>query len=389
MPKRLVLCCDGTWNTPDEMRGSEPAPTNVTKIALAVAPKDSTGVEQRTFYHQGVGTSPGERISGGAFGFGLSRNVRDTYRFLVQNFEPGDKLYFFGFSRGAFTARSTVGFVRNCGILRREYADRVDEAYALYRSRSSRTHPRSIEAQLFRSSYSHETNIRFIGVWDTVGALGIPLSGLRLINLFNRRWQFHDTELSSTVEAAFQALAIDEKRGPFRPAIWTPPENADGQRLEQMWFAGVHSDIGGGYQDCALADIALLWMVDRVRECDLVFKSDAFAPLSSSGTRNMLNTGTSVRPDPLGRLHESRTAFYRLLRPYIRCIGVADKAHEDVARAAIDRRRQMAYSPPNLIGYLNRAQQPYTCLIEDGVAKKGNTTSDRDRGVSAEESAVV
>lgn len=118
MPKRLVLCCDGTWNTPDEMRGSEPAPTNVTKIALAVAPKDSTGVEQRIFYHQGVGTNPRERISGGAFGFGLSRNVRDTYRFLVQNFEPGDKLYFFGFSRGAFTARSTVGLsgiVEFCG----------------------------------------------------------------------------------------------------------------------------------------------------------------------------------------------------------------------------------------------------------------------------------
>ena len=358
MPKRLILCCDGTWNTPDEMRGSEPAPTNVTKIALAVAPKDSAGLEQRIFYHQGVGTKLGERISGGAFGFGLSRNVRDTYRFLVQNFEPGDKLYFFGFSRGAFTARSTVGFVRNCGILRREHADRVDEAYALYRNRSSRTRPRSIEAQLFRRSYSHETNIRFIGVWDTVGALGIPLSGLRFINLFNRLWQFHDTDLSSTVEAAFQALAIDEKRGPFQPAIWTTPANVDGQRLEQMWFAGVHSDIGGGYQDCALADITLLWMADRACECDLAFKPDSFAPPPSSDTRDLPNTGTYVQPDPLGRLHESRTGFYRLIPPYIRCIGVTNKAHEDVARTAIHRHQQMAYSPPNLMEYLNGVQQP-------------------------------
>ena len=358
MTKSLVLCCDGTWNTPDEMRGGEPSPTNVTKVALAVAPNDSTGLEQRIFYHRGVGTNRGERISGGAFGVGLSRDVRDAYRFLVQSFEPGDKLYFFGFSRGAFTARSTVGFVRNCGILRREHADRVDEAYALYRSRSSRTHPRSIEAQLFRSSYSYETSTRFIGVWDTVGALGIPLSGLRLVNLIDRRWQFHDTDLSSTVEAAFQALAIDEKRGPFRPAIWTQPAHADGQRLEQVWFAGVHSDIGGGYQDCSLADIPLLWMVDRACECGLAFKADAFAPLPSSGFGDLRRTGTNVHPDPLGTLHESRTGFYRLLRPFVRSIGVTDQAHERVAPSAVERHQRMpAYNPPDLIAYLDRVRQ--------------------------------
>src|SRR6266540_1375162 len=214
MSKRLVLCCDGTWNTAEQK-----SPTNVTKLYNALAREDAAGNEQRPFYHVGVGVKPSERIRGGAFGFGLSRNVKDTYRFIVENFEPGDELFFFGFSRGAFTARSTAGFVRNSGILRRENIDRVDQAYALYRSRSA--HPRGEEAQLFRNSYSHETRIRFIGVWDTVGALGIPLSGLRLVNLVNRRWQFHDTELSSTVDAAFQALAIDEQRGPFRPAIWT------------------------------------------------------------------------------------------------------------------------------------------------------------------------
>ena len=120
MSKRLVVCCDGTWNTPDQL-----APTNVTKVALAVAPTDSAGHKQLMFYHEGVGTNRWERIWGGAFGFGLSRNVCDTYRFLVQNFEPGDELFFFGFSRGAFTARSTVGLVQNCGILRREHADRL------------------------------------------------------------------------------------------------------------------------------------------------------------------------------------------------------------------------------------------------------------------------
>ncbi len=192
--------------------------------------------------------------------------------------------------------RSTVGFVRNCGILRREHAGRVDEAYAFYRSRRSRTHPQSIEAQLFRRSYSYETRIRFIGVWDTVGALGIPFSRLRLVNLLNRRWQFHDTDLSTTVDAAFQALAIDEKRGPFRPTIWKQQANADGQRLEQVWFAGVHSDIGGGYPDPALAEIALCWMVDRASACGLVFDTDAFAPLPPGEDDSLRHTGRYVLP---------------------------------------------------------------------------------------------
>jgi uncharacterized protein (DUF2235 family) len=359
MSKRIVVCCDGTWNTPDQLRGGQPVPTNVSKVALAVAPKDPTDREQRMFYHRGVGTNRWEHIRGGGFGFGLSRDVRDTYRFLVQNFEPGDKLFFFGFSRGAFTARSTVGFIRNCGILRREHADRVDEAYALYRSRKSRTHPRSIEAQLFRRSYSYETRIHFIGVWDTVGALGIPLSGLRLINVLNRRWQFHDTDLSAIVDGAFQALAIDEKRGPFQPAIWTPPAaNADHQRLEQVWFAGVHSDVGGGYPDPALAEIALLWMVDRARDCGLVFESDAFTPLPPGGDEALRHTYRYVAPNVLEQLHESRKGFYRLSRPFIRRLGATDEDHEYVASTAVERQQRMqAYASPGLVSYLRGPHQ--------------------------------
>ena len=136
MPKSLILCCDGTWNTPDQK-----CPTNVTKIALALADTGEGGHEQRTFYHRGVGSTPGERLTGGAFGYGLSRDVRDVYQFLVQNYEPGDRLYFFGFSRGAFTARSTAGFVRNCGILRATESQRIDEAYTLYRSRRRKAQP--------------------------------------------------------------------------------------------------------------------------------------------------------------------------------------------------------------------------------------------------------
>src|SRR4051794_29481159 len=360
MSKRLVVCCDGTWNTPDQRSAGKLSSTNVTKVALAVAPEDGRGREQRTFYHRGVGTSRRERIRGGAFGAGLSRDICDTYRFLVRNFEPGDELFFFGFSRGAFTARSTAGFVRNCGILRPSEIDRVDEAYALYRSRRSTTHPRSVESTLFRQSYSHETRIRFIGVWDTVGALGIPFDGVRLVNLLNRRWQFHDASLSAIVDSAFQALAIDEKRGPFRPSLWTQESaSRTGPRVEQVWFPGVHCDVGGGYPDHGVSDIPLLWMVDRAQRCGLAFDPEAFmrqsgADGSSCADDATVRSRTYVDPDPLADIHESRKGFYRLIPSCPRPLGVGTGSRESVASTAVQRYRDsVAYAPPGLLTYLD------------------------------------
>ncbi|MGH3694032.1 MAG: DUF2235 domain-containing protein [Pseudonocardiaceae bacterium] len=321
MSKRLVVCCDGTWNKPDQIKKGLPVPTNVPKLARAVAPSDRQGREQRMFYQPGVGTKRWERFRGGAFGAKLGRNVLDAYRFVVQNYEPGDEIFFFGFSRGAFTARSTAGLIRNSGILRPEHADLTGQAYALYRDRDPhRNHPDSLEAELFRRSYSYpkelaDKPVRFIGVWDTVGTLGIPLSGLRLINWFNRRWQFHDAQLSSEVGAAFQALAIDEKRGPFQPSVWKQSKKAEGQRLEQVWFAGVHKDVGGGYSDSTLAEIALLWMVDRAKKFGLAFEPDAFAGLPSGCECAVLQryTGAYVAPGPFVDLHNSSTGIYPLL----------------------------------------------------------------------------
>jgi uncharacterized protein (DUF2235 family) len=336
MTKRIVICCDGTWNTVQQ-----PATTNVVKIAQAVAKRD----DQLVFYHEGVGTRPHERLLGGAFGFGLSRTVLAAYRFLVEHYEQGDELFFFGFSRGAYTARSTVGFVRNCGILRRDEIDRIDEAYRLYRDRDPSTHPARSRSTEFRQAYACEdvTPIRFIGVWDTVGALGIPLSGLRLVNFINRRWQFHDTMLTRSVAAAFQALAIDEKRGPFRPAVWVP-DDAGHQEREQVWFAGCHSDVGGGFPDPTLAHITVLWMVERARRCGLVFEPHAFAPL-----------GPDAALDPL---HDSRTFFYKLVRPFVRQLGVTDEAHEYVSFKTVERTKlDPSYAPQNLLDYLRDQPQ--------------------------------
>jgi uncharacterized protein (DUF2235 family) len=346
MPKRLVACCDGTWNTPDQK-----APTNVTKLALAVSAEDASGVEQRMFYHRGVGTTRGERLRGGAFGMGLSRDVRDVYRFLVANYEPGDELFFFGFSRGAFTARSTAGFVRNSGILRAEHADRVNEAYALYRSRKA--HPRGIEARLFRRTYSYEPRIRFIGVWDTVGALGIPLSGLRFVNFLNRGVQFHDTDLSTTVDAAFHAISIDEKRQPFRPAVWNLQPSNIPQDVQQVWFAGVHCDVGGGYHpDHGLADVTLGWMVARAKAHGLGVDDTALAAGPFAGTDD---AGAGVpAPNPMGAQHETRTGFYKLLPPYVRPIDREPAKCEWVSSSAVARHDAMpSYRPKNLDTYLD------------------------------------
>jgi uncharacterized protein (DUF2235 family) len=333
----LVVCCDGTWNRPDQTKHGVAAPTNVSKVALAVARQDAHGTEQLLHYEPGVGTRRFERIRGGAFGLGLSRNVRNCYRFLVENYEPGDELFFFGFSRGAFTARSTVGLVRNSGILRGGRVDLVKRAYRLYRGRDPQSAPKGIEAELFRRMYSHpDARIHFVGVWDTVGSLGIPIDGIRL-PLLTKRWSFHDTDLSRYVDSAYHALAIDERRKPFRPTLWRQQDDAGDQLLEQVWFAGVHCDVGGGYDDPALSEIPLLWMVSRARARGLAFEPGSFEQLE---------------PDPLADMHNSFTGFYPLL-------GSVDRLREPdggcradraaVASSAIRRDRDRAdYDPPGL-----------------------------------------
>lgn len=350
MPKRLVVCCDGTWNRPDQLDDGIPGPTNVSKLALAVAREDSRGTAQLLHYQPGVGTRRRERIRGGALGFGLSRNVRECYRFLVETYEPGDELYLFGFSRGAYTARSTVGLVRNCGILRAEHGDRIGDAYRLYRARAKRTEPNAIEAQVFRRMHSHpDADIQFVGVWDTVGSLGIPVDGLRL-PVVAKLWSFHDTALSSRVRHAYHALAIDERRGPFKPTLWQQQEHATEQTLEQVWFAGVHSDVGGGYRDPALSEIPLLWMVDRARACGLAFEPDRLALASGAVDDELRHVGAHVAPDALGTLHNSLKGFYLLLQRYQRPL-VADGG--SVASSAVRRHRERSdYNPPGLSAYL-------------------------------------
>ena len=330
--KRLVIACDGTWNRADQKKNGKRCPTNVCRLSEALSETGPDGVRQEPFYAPGAGSKPLERLRGGAFGFGLSREVQKAYRWLVEHYDEGDEIYFFGFSRGAFTVRSTAGLVRNAGILRREHRDLVGEAYALYRDRDR--DPDSEAARRFRAEHSVETDIRFIGVWDTVGALGVPLDGLRFVNVVNRRWAFHDLKLSSRVRSAFHAVAVDEQRGPFKAALWeqSPAAVARGQELEQVWFAGVHSDVGGGYLETGLADITLAWMLGRARDRGL-----GFEPVPEPAFDTAL----------ADQLHDSRTGFYRWLSPAPRTLGKVATGGESVASTAVERHERGVDDKPS------------------------------------------
>lgn len=312
--KRLIVCCDGTWNRADQERNETPSPTNVIRIAYRVAKRDGA-TPQIVFYHQGVGTGNAvDRLSGGAFGEGLEDNIFDAYRFLIANYEPGDEIFFFGFSRGAYTARSIGGMIRKCGILQRESIQQYKKALLLYQDPD--VDPDGGQAVAFRKEHSivkeGSIPIQCIGVWDTVGSLGIPLRGLR--SLTRRKYQFHDTELSSSVKNAFHALAIDEHRAPFEPTLWEDIDKA-GQSVEQSWFCGAHSDVGGGYPDRGLSDIALQWMMDKAQSAGLVFDQAVIQRLP-------------LQPNPLQDIHNSKKGFYRVTPGIDRPIGLTSKESE-------------------------------------------------------------
>jgi uncharacterized protein (DUF2235 family) len=300
--RKLIVCCDGTWNEPYHFG----AHTNVVKMVRAILPADADGVAQMVYYHPGVGTGNiVDRFMGGTLGIGLSANVQAAYDFLATNFVDGDKIYLFGFSRGAYTARSLAGLIGQVGgLLEKRDMDLFPFVYEIYRSREHRKAlasgtkvdtERTIRA-LFSAKQlagnfdrltqailgNRTTQIFFIGVWDTVGALGIPLGWLRWVG--KRLYDFHDTDLSERIRFAYHALAIDERRKSFMPTLWTRPkgrgteQDANKQTLEQVWFAGAHSNVGGGYPDGALSDIAFLWMAEKAASAQ--WTNDTGRPLA-------------------------------------------------------------------------------------------------------------
>lgn len=267
--KRIVICADGTWNIRDQVdeKTQKRRPTNVTKLARAVLPRDVNGIDQVVVYCDGVGTGRGmDKLTGGAFGRGVEDNVRDLYRAIVYNYVPGDELFFFGFSRGAFTVRTLAGFMNFAGLVEKDDDYFVPDLYACYEEQQGQGTEMWSKAHRHIRDKRECPEIKMIGVWDTVGALGAP--GF-LGQWFNKsKYKYHDVGLNASIRNAFHALAIDERRKPFAPNLWQTPDAWTGV-LEQVWFAGVHSNIGGGYAPDGLANVALHWMVENATQLGL------------------------------------------------------------------------------------------------------------------------
>ncbi len=373
--KRIVICADGTWNSTDATAAvGSSATTNVWLTYQLVKPMASDGTPQLAYYHPGVGTGGFvDRVWGGLIGHGLDRHIKECYRFLVDTYHPGDYVYLFGFSRGAYTVRSLAGFIRNCGIIDNEKLEEtetvdaaVDEAFVLYRKRGDKSAPSAQESVDFRVKHSHpDFRITCIGVWDTVGSLGIPVGLLGRLTS-HMRFGFHDVTLSSWVDCAFHAVAVDERRRPFVPTLWLqqPDAKQQGQRIEQRWFTGVHSDVGGGYpwKERGLATLTLRWMIDCVTSrCRLELDPAAL--------------GTA--PPSASVLHDSLSLWYRAWKPANRTIdgglghfGARDESRitNETIDESIGRWRakyatapmpltKIPYTPDNVLEYEERIEE--------------------------------
>lgn len=317
--KRLIFCFDGTWN-----KLSPDLATNVVLTAASIQRIDEKGICQVIHYDEGVGTGAADELRGGMFGTGLIENVREAYRFLIFNYDPGDEIYVFGFSRGAYSARSFVGFIRHVGPLHRLHVGRIDEALKLYEARKKGDVGSHDEIRRFRSDFSDkvcigaadddwrcrnkpgyvagsapELRVKFLGVWDTVGALGVP-EIVPFSGWLNREYDFHDASVDAFVESVRHAVAIDERRKLFPPVLLgdlTALNAAEGfsnddprAPYQERWFPGVHGSVGGGGDIRGLSDDALAWVLNGAKAAGLKldssigtrihgFRPNPFAPL--------------------------------------------------------------------------------------------------------------
>src|SRR6266850_3995126 len=354
--KRIALFLDGTWNTVNDN-------TNVWRMKLLCA----SSPDQICYYSAGVGTQRGEKLRGGMFGYGLDDEVIQAYEWLIENYEPDDRIYIFGFSRGAFTARSLSGFISKCGLLKPGVPISLNQLYARYRKgavpntiRALKNHPPAnltLEDQ-WLIEYSMDIPIFFQGVYDTVGALGVPFGNIPIISRSN--YTFLETDLRINNDRAYHAMAIDEHREAFAPTLWTKtvekgvdtyaPRPLD--QVEQRWFVGAHADVGGGYEDGLLAQTPLQWLTQKAQIHGLTFKG----AVNIDGGKKPADIHDSFATMAFGLYRACK-----LWRPYYRAIGAAamvngDKTtttiNETIDVSVFDRwRTDSNYRPANLAAW--------------------------------------
>ncbi|EMC92724.1 hypothetical protein BAUCODRAFT_95968 [Baudoinia panamericana UAMH 10762] len=287
--KRLILCEDGTWLNSDSSstEASVATPSNITRLARAIKPLSSDGIPQIVYYHFGVGAGGGvvDKLAG-ATGGGLAEIVREGYNYIATNWIPGDEIYIFGFSRGAYTARAIAGLIGEVGVLTNKGLPYLAEIFRDVQHKHDKRYvpknpdiPFPDKPSALDPAYNQELQrrrltrlyvpIKVIGVFDTVGSLGFPKIGwLQRAGLQSnamRELSFYDTSLSNCIEYAFQALALDERRYAFQPTLWEKFEDNE-TVLRQVWFAGAHGNIGGAYEDQQMATTTLAWMMAQCQQ---------------------------------------------------------------------------------------------------------------------------
>ncbi|MES9970213.1 MAG: DUF2235 domain-containing protein [Candidatus Thiodiazotropha sp.] len=345
MSRKLVLCSDGTGNSGGKARG-----TNVWRFYKAVNtdPKH----QQLTFYQDGVGTQALKlfRLLGGAFGLGLKVNILEMYHFLVHNYRPGDDIYLLGFSRGAFTVRALAYMVTVCGVAKahgdpdvtHERIERAMERYLQWRREirkadkpeksspalkqaqtlsikqlvrayrdlshkslsevvSAETQKKEADEEIPEDDLAYRPVIRFIGVWDTVDAIGLPIDELTEFLDWLFKFRFYSYDRYPIATSNFHALSLDDERHTFHPRMWDESLRIKGQEVEQVWFSGVHSNVGGGYAKDEMAYVSLHWMMEKAKGCGLELLDSA-------------RTEAEEQANVTGKIYDSRAglaSYYR------------------------------------------------------------------------------
>ncbi len=328
MSKKIVVCCDGTGN---EFGARN---SNVVKLYEMLA----RNAEQIAYYHPGVGTMGARgalthigklwtRVIGLAFGYGISENVADAYQFLMRTFEPGDQVYFFGFSRGAYTARSLCGMLHAVGLL-----TRGNEALIPYAIRLLKRKPVDLQiAASFKKTFSRECKPHFVGLWDTVSSVGWVYNAVH--------FPFTTAESNADFRLVRHAISIDERRAFFRQNLFRRPHDPQ-QDVREVWFAGVHSDVGGSYAEpeSQLSQVALRWMVGEAEVAGLIVDPGRKAEILGGKP-------PYVAPDPLTRnQHESLRGPWWIteLWPKIVHVETAPRVWKKRFRLNLGRRRYIA-----------------------------------------------
>jgi uncharacterized protein (DUF2235 family) len=354
--KRLAIFLDGTWNTLNNN-------TNVWRLKSLTAET----VDQRVYYSQGVGTLRGEAARGGISGYGIDDEIIEAYTWLIQNFDEGDEIFIFGFSRGAYTARSLSGLICKCGVLKLGAPLSIEQLYDRYRLYNATTIRSLLASGLPKDAsledqwlvkYSRATKIKFVGVWDTVGSLGLPLGS---IEAKVHRYRFLDTHLRLDNENALHALALDEHRQDFEPTFWTKTVKAGEtgaadrtiDKVEQRWFVGAHANVGGGYASDPLAQLPLKWLMDKAAATGLVFRDQV-----------VIDTA-QVAPPISDSYREFAHGFYRFvsrrfyrpvgIQPERGTLGTTTRINETIDGSVFERWRvDENYRPPNIVEWAER-----------------------------------